>query len=132
MHLHIEKRLPLLSHIWTQQQLADVLLRSADGLEFPCHRLILAASSSFFQAMLATTGTQMRALQPAQGPFSLPTLDLPSIQGDSLSVVLQAVYTGCLQLDRDNVEQVLQASSFLEVEFIKEACCQVMPTCKHH
>ena len=123
--MSLAQRLPLLAQLWQQQQLGDVVLRSADGEDFACHMVILAASSTFFQALLGTTGSQMREFHRTDNALCLPTIELPSVSGEALATVLKAVYTGEVQLNAENVEELLQASSFLALEFIREACCEV-------
>lgn len=122
----LEQPLPLLSQLWRNQQLCDLVLCSSDGWEFPCHRVVLAAASRFFLALTATTGTQMRESRRPTQTNTLPTIELQSISGEALRLTLEAIYCGNLPVNVENVEELLQASSFLELEFIRKACCELL------
>lgn len=129
-NISVDSRLPLLQDLWQQQQLTDILLRSSDGQEFPCHQVVLAASSGFFRALLATTGPHMNDCKHDSSQSSLATFDLPSVDGPTLLSVLKTLYTGQLLVpEAGKIEPLLQVGSFLEVEVIRNACCEVGNPC---
>jgi len=48
------------------------------------------------------------------------------ISAAAMESVLEFMYTGQVQVNRDNVFELLEASSFLFVEKVKKACCQFL------
>lgn len=103
-HIHCLVRLP---HLCRDRELVDVeLVLDDDGEDtIPAHRVVLAASSGFFYALLCGSGRHMAqglgVSPPAADTTPLhagPILRLPlhEVQRDALELVLQAIYTGQL------------------------------------
>jgi hypothetical protein len=117
------------------QSLTDCELVASDGTVLHAHRVILAASSGFFRALLCGAWRQQQAgcggsAAPApQGPV-LERWTLSGVDGPSLQLLLQAIYSKRLPLTADGVSQdvprLLAASNYLEVLPVKEACCQYL------
>ena len=119
-------RFPLLAELWQQEELVDVVLRSADGQAFKCHKIILAGSSSFFRALFGYTGSHMADSRQHSVSDGLPVIQMPAISGATLESVLHFLYARAqLQPELCNVEELLQASTFMQLEGIRESCCQV-------
>jgi len=87
-----------------------------DGEEFPAHKGVLAANSSFFLAMFTTD-----MLEKDKANVSLRIVSAAAMKS-----VLEFMYTGQIQIHADNVFELLEASSFLFVEKVKKACCQFL------
>ena len=107
-----------LKELNTQRQaglLCDVNLK-VDGEEFPAHKGVLAANSSFFLTMFTTD-----MLEKDKSSVSLRIISAAAMES-----VLEFMYTGQVQVNRDNVFELLEASSFLFVEKVKKACCQFL------
>ena len=107
-----------LKELNTQRQaglLCDVNLK-VDGEEFPAHKGVLAAHSSFFLAMFTTD-----MLEKDKASASLRTVSAAAMES-----LLEFMYTGQIQIHVDNVFELLEASSFLFVEKVKKACCQFL------
>lgn len=95
--------------------LCDVNL-IVDGEEFPAHKGVLAANSSFFLAMFTT-----EMLEKDKGRASLK-----SVSAGAMESLLEYMYTGQIQIHVENVFELLEASSFLFVEKVRKACCQFL------
>lgn len=95
--------------------LCDVNL-IVDGEEFPAHKGVLAANSSFFLTMFTTDMLEK----------DKPSASLRIISAGAMESLLEFMYTGQIQIHVENVFELLEASSFLFVEKVKKACCQFL------
>ncbi|XP_019392387.1 PREDICTED: kelch repeat and BTB domain-containing protein 12 [Crocodylus porosus] len=96
-------------------QMIDVVL-VAEGEKFPCHKLILAAFSPYFKAMF-TCGL----LECTQREVVLY-----DISAESVSIILNYMYSADLHLTHLNVQNVAVAAYFLQMEDIFSACEKYM------
>ncbi|XP_030838588.1 kelch-like protein 24 isoform X2 [Strongylocentrotus purpuratus] len=92
-------------------ELTDMKLRAGDT-EFPCHRVVLAASSPFFRALL--TGPMKEE--------SRTTFDLQDTCSSTLSLLLDFMYTGKLRITEENVQDVLVSANYLLLGRLVDAC----------
>lgn len=95
--------------------LCDINLM-VDGEEFPAHRGVLAANSQFFQALFTTEMLEKDTRKAC----------LACVSAEAMESILEFMYTGQLQIHSENVFELLEASNYLFVEKIKEACCQFL------
>lgn len=95
--------------------LCDVNL-IVDGEEFPAHKGVLAANSSFFLAMFTTEMLEKDKTRA----------NLRSISASAMGSLLEFMYTGQIQVHVENVFDLLEASNFLFVEKVQKACCQFL------
>ena len=95
-------------------KLCDVIIQVGDK-QFPAHRIVLAGSSPYFQAMF--TGELEEAKQ-----------HVVKIRGDiSASIVgllLDYCYTSSIEVTEENVQELLPASSLLQLNWVREICCE--------
>ena len=72
---------------------------------FQVHKVLLAATSDYFRAMLCgclRESTENR-------------VELKGVSADSLGQIVDFMYSGSLRLDADNLSDVLNAASHLQV-----------------
>ena len=93
----------------------DVIL-DVEGRHLTTHRCVLAANSQFFYTMF---GSGMKE-------SNQKLLSLPSVCFTSLSLILDYFYTREIVINDENVLDLLNASSFLLVTPVKNACIQVL------
>lgn len=108
----------LLKSLNSQRQLnilCDVVL-VVKNEEFPAHKGILAANSNYFMAMFTTN-----MLEKKQARIDLKEMDPLAIKS-----ILDFIYTGDLKIDERNVRVLLEASNFLFISAVKDACCQYL------
>ena len=74
-----------LREFWASGKLCDVLLRTCDGIELACHRVVLAASSGFFRALFLGAGACM-----SEGGRRI--VDIRELTGPDLHAAIDAVY----------------------------------------
>ena len=80
------------------------------------HKILLAATSDYFRAML-------------QGPMresKEDEVDLKGLTADALGPIIDFMYSGILQLDFDNLIEVLNAASHLQVNTALDLCSEYM------
>uniref|UniRef100_A0A8C5MHG9 Kelch like family member 35 n=1 Tax=Leptobrachium leishanense TaxID=445787 RepID=A0A8C5MHG9_9ANUR len=98
----------------------DVILH-IDGHDFPCHKVILSASSSYFRAMFGGNHKES----------SLGVVAVQKISAPIMSLVLDYMYGGCLTIQEDNVEGILQASDMLHIYRLRDACVKFLESQLH-
>ncbi|KAK3739602.1 hypothetical protein QZH41_011223 [Actinostola sp. cb2023] len=108
----------LLKSLNTQRQLnilCDVVL-VVQREEFPAHKGILAANSNYFMAMFTTNMIEKEQARVV----------LKDVVPSAVRAILDYIYTGNLKIHQANVRELLEASNFLLLLSIKEACCQFL------
>ncbi|XP_053768547.1 kelch repeat and BTB domain-containing protein 12 isoform X3 [Desmodus rotundus] len=110
--------LNLLNKIKNMKELAEMIdvVVIAEGEKFPCHRLILSAFSPYFKAMF-TCGllecTQREVI-------------LYDITAESVSVILNYMYSAVLEINNANVQTVAMAAYFMQMEEVFSVCQKYM------
>ncbi|CAH2225821.1 kelch 35 [Pelobates cultripes] len=98
----------------------DVILH-IDGHDFPCHRVILSANSSYFRAMFGGSHKES----------SLNVVPVQKISASIMSLLLDYMYGGSLTIEEDNVEGILQASDMLHIYRLRDACVKFLENQLH-
>ncbi|CAH1118683.1 unnamed protein product [Phaedon cochleariae] len=95
--------------------LCDITLRI--GLEkFRAHKVVLASVSAYFFAMF---NGDMK--EHSQSEIALLDLDPTAID-----LLIEYAYTGQIIITADNVQVLLPASSLLQMQEVREACCRFL------
>lgn len=89
----------------------DCVLKIKDK-EFPCHRLVLAASSPFFKAMLLSDMEESKKHQ-----IVLKDVD-PGVMG----VILRYLYTSDITLTEQNVQDIFIVANMYQIPSIFSVC----------
>lgn len=90
---------------------ADVTI-VVDGRVFPCHKVILCAMSSYFEAMFNHDMIESRG----------GIVTLYDIEPEIFERLLKFMYTGDEVVDQSNAEQIFRASSMLQIPCLQERC----------
>ena len=93
----------------------DVRLKVGEGV-FPAHRIVLAANSDYFHAMF-TDG-----MESNQEVIKLEE----SISPNAFKIVMDAIYTGDLPVNAENVSEVLTIAVQFQVQSVVEECCDFL------
>ena len=101
--------------MYDDRQLVDVII-CIEEKEFFCHRNVLAATSPYFKAMFTTALTESK-----QDRINIYELD-----ATSFGLIVQYAYTGCLEITKTNVQNVLGAASLLQISAIHKAAAKFM------
>lgn len=93
----------------------DVILE-VEGRQLTTHRCVLAANSQFFYTMFSS----------GMKESNQKLLSLQSVCFNSMSLILDYFYTREIVISDENVLDLLNASSFLLVTPVKNACIQLL------
>ena len=92
--------------------LCDIIL-IVEGVQFPAHKVVLAACSPYFQAMFTSSFKEKY----------MSRQEIHGISSEAFSILLSFIYNGKdLVIKDDNVESLLEASSFLQLDHVKALC----------
>ena len=91
--------------LWSSRLLSDVTL-VADDKSFDVHRIVLAASSDYFMAMLTSNMQESDSRR----------IDLKGVTAAGLEPLLEYIYTGRLPVAKGNVCDVIMAATHLQMD----------------
>ena len=99
-----------------QGRFNDVTIQSANA-SIPAHRMVLSCYCLFFDHIFATeTNNQVNG----------SIVDIPDVDGKSLEVLIEYIYTGQICIDSNNVFDILAAAHHLELDEVKEFCFEFL------
>ncbi|CAF0885175.1 unnamed protein product [Rotaria sp. Silwood1] len=84
--------------------------------KFLCHRIILASSSPYFQALLTHKFKEN----------NLNSIELRDIEPQIFSLLLHYIYSGKIEIDNNNVQNILIASDMLQLDEVVQFCCHYL------
>ena len=93
----------------------DVTL-CVDGVEFPCHKIVLASFSPYFKAMF---GVDMAESKQEK-------ISINGVESSMIELLLDYAYTSQILITKTNVQSMLSAANLLEVLPVRDASCQFM------
>jgi hypothetical protein len=96
-------------------QLCDVTLVAGEK-KIRAHRVIMAGFSDYFDAMF--NGDLAETIQEE--------IHIRNVDADALAAIVDYAYTGKLEICVDNVENLLTVACLLQVDNVKEKCCEFM------
>lgn len=94
-------------------RMCDIILE-AEGKKFPAHRTLLACSSDYFWSLFQEHTLESRA----------QTINLPAVSSTGLELVLDFIYTSWISLSPSTLEDILQASCYLQVTHALDLCTE--------
>ncbi|XP_049605977.1 kelch repeat and BTB domain-containing protein 2 isoform X2 [Syngnathus scovelli] len=94
-----------LKFFYEQKLLTDVVLL-VDDTEFPCHKMVLAACSSYFRAMFMGSLSESKQTH----------VHLRNVDATTLQIIITYAYTGHLAISDSTVEPLYETACFLQVE----------------
>ncbi|XP_046325782.1 kelch-like protein 8 isoform X2 [Haliotis rufescens] len=121
-HTHEERNLwkdsfKTLLEFYENGQLCDVEIIVGER-SFKCHRTVLACASLYFRAMFMSEMAESKQ----------ETVTIHDIDAHAMEKLIQFAYTSKITLTIDTVQQLLYASSILQMEAVAQACCDFMKT----
>ncbi|XP_078617532.1 kelch repeat and BTB domain-containing protein 8-like [Branchiostoma floridae x Branchiostoma japonicum] len=86
---------------------------------FPCHRAVLASCSPYFSGMFTSGYAEAKQER----------ISIQDVSEVAMATILDYAYTGCLQMEPDQVQAVISAARLLQVDFV---CCKAAEYMKDH
>ncbi|XP_053475596.1 kelch-like protein 2 isoform X3 [Ictalurus furcatus] len=117
---HMKKAFRIMNELRSQSVLCDVTI-VAEDVEIAAHRVVLAAGSPYFHAMF--TGEMSESRQKK--------VRIKEIDGWTLGMLIDYVYTAEIQVTEENVQVLLPAAGLLQLQEVKRACCEFLSTQLH-
>ncbi|XP_059914952.1 kelch-like protein 40a [Gadus macrocephalus] len=93
------------------QKFVDCVLKIQDK-EFPCHRLVLAASSPFFKAMFLSELEEGKKR----------TVELKDVEPGVMGMILRYLYTSDISLTEQNVQDIFMVANMYQIPSIFSVC----------
>jgi len=112
---HTDKAFEFLHQLRKNKSLCDLVINVRD-VEIYCHKLVLVACSPYFHAMFSNQLQESNANK----------ICLKEIEPDTLEILIEYMYTGEIDIHVDNVQSVLIQSSLLQLNNVKESCCEFL------
>lgn len=112
---HAENILQMFNEFREGRLFTDVVI-SVEGREFPCHRAMLSACSSYFRAMFCNDHRESRAM----------LVEINGIRADAMDTFLQYVYTGRARITTENVQFLFETSSLFQIGTLRDACAKFL------
>lgn len=84
--------------------------------DFAVHRIVLSASSSYFQVMFSS----------GMAESHLDRVEIHGVNANVFQTILDFIYTGQVDVNESNVQQLLPASQMLQVDDIEVICCEFL------
>ncbi|XP_017325776.1 kelch-like protein 23 [Ictalurus punctatus] len=113
---HPSETLGALREFYACGLFADITLQCCTGQMFHCHKALLSARSTYFKVMFTS---DMRER-------SNVIINLPGIDGEILSALVNYVYTSKVSITQANVQSLLEAADLLQFSSVKAACEEFM------
>ncbi|KAM9783582.1 kelch-like protein 3 isoform X2 [Syngnathus typhle] len=119
-YLFVEARHPNtvlqgLNALRLKNSFCDVTL-CCGGQEFPCHRIVLASFSSYFETMFSTALKESKQERVA----------INGVEPQMVGMLVSYAYTSEVYISKANVQALLAAANMLDVMAVREACCSFM------
>lgn len=112
---HSESILQMFNEFRDGRIFTDVVI-SVEGREFPCHRAVLSACSSYFRAMFLNDHRESREM----------LVEINGIRAEAMDTFLQYVYTGRARITTDNVQFLFETSSLFQIATLRDACAKFL------
>ncbi|XP_033097401.1 kelch-like protein diablo [Anneissia japonica] len=112
---HAVDLLLTISTLRTHEDLCDVTLIVC-GKNIHAHRLILAASSPYFNAMFTSRLRECRE----------KVIELKDLDSDAVDAIVNFMYTTKIELNESNVQNILIGASLFQMENLLEIGCAFM------
>ncbi|XP_066270136.1 uncharacterized protein [Branchiostoma lanceolatum] len=101
----------------SQKVFFDITIKTK-GKKFRAHRILLAACSRYFRSMFTLNFKEGKE-------HEINLADVPSqVSIRSLKDLIELIYTGEIEINVDNFEELLTASFFLQMEFPQDLCAK--------
>ena len=112
---HASALLSYMKELRDKHDLCDIIL-NVDDQEFAVHRVVLAACSPYFSAMLTNEHRESQQRR----------VSLSGIDPATLESLLDFVYSSILVVTEENVQSLLAGANLLQLNLVVDACCEFL------
>ncbi|XP_050407807.1 kelch-like protein 1 [Patella vulgata] len=112
---HAQSALNVMNELRVKEHLCDIVLR-VDGAKYHAHKVVLAGCSPYLRAMF-TNGM----LETDQS-----LVEIHGIDARTMNLLLEFMYTGLLEINIENVQNILQGASLLGLAALRSNCSQFL------
>uniref|UniRef100_A0AAR2KPN7 Kelch-like protein 3 n=1 Tax=Pygocentrus nattereri TaxID=42514 RepID=A0AAR2KPN7_PYGNA len=119
-HTHMRKAFRLMNDLRSRRMLCDVLLVAGE-VEIPAHKVVLASCSPYFCAMFTGEMSESKA----------PRVEIRDMDGQTLTKLVDYIYTAQIEVSEDNVQVLLPAASLLQLMDVRQVCCEFLQAQLH-
>ncbi|CAI5439262.1 unnamed protein product [Caenorhabditis angaria] len=109
----------LLSHLndlRTRQVLCDVILKCGENRKIHAHRLVLSACSGYFLGMFTSHMSEC----------FLKEIAMETIDFEILDQLVEFCYSGQIEINDSNVQELLPAACLIQINEVQNACCEYL------
>ncbi|XP_072111799.1 kelch-like protein 6 isoform X2 [Mobula birostris] len=109
-----------LENLRLERSLTDVVL-CVDNSEFSCHRVVLAAASSYFRAMFCNDLKEKHEER----------IVIKGVDASTMETLLDYTYTSKVYITKHNVQRILEAASLFQFLRMVDACANFLSEALH-
>ncbi|XP_072896851.1 kelch-like protein 6 isoform X2 [Hemitrygon akajei] len=109
-----------LENLRLERSLTDVVL-CVDNSEFSCHRVVLAAASSYFRAMFCNDLKEKHEEK----------IVIKGVDASTMETLLDYTYTSKVYITKYNVQRILEAASLFQFLRMVDACANFLSEALH-
>ncbi|XP_016041270.1 kelch-like protein 3 isoform X5 [Erinaceus europaeus] len=117
---HMGKAFKVMNELRSKQLLCDVMI-VAEDVEIEAHRVVLAACSPYFCAMFTGDMSESKAKK----------IEIKDVDGQTLSKLIDYIYTAEIEVTEENVQVLLPAASLLQLMDVRQNCCDFLQSQLH-
>ncbi|XP_044884426.1 kelch-like protein 3 isoform X6 [Mauremys mutica] len=117
---HMGKAFKVMNELRSKRLLCDVVI-VAEAVEMEAHRVVLAACSPYFCAMFTGDMTESKAKK----------IEIKDVDGQTLSKLIDYIYTAEIEVTEENVQVLLPAASLLQLMDVRQNCCDFLQSQLH-
>lgn len=117
---HMGKAFKVMNELRSKRLLCDVMI-VAEDVEVEAHRVVLAACSPYFCAMFTGDMSESKAKK----------IEIKDVDGQTLSKLIDYIYTAEIEVTEENVQVLLPAASLLQLMDVRQNCCDFLQSQLH-
>ncbi|XP_052013283.1 kelch-like protein 3 isoform X1 [Apodemus sylvaticus] len=117
---HMGKAFKVMNELRSKRLLCDVMI-VAEDVEVEAHRVVLAACSPYFCAMFTGDMSESKAKK----------VEIKDVDGQTLSKLIDYIYTAEIEVTEENVQVLLPAASLLQLMDVRQNCCDFLQSQLH-
>ena len=102
----------MLNYFRETGELCDIVFKTDDGMSIQAHKVVLSASSVYFQSMFTSNFLES----------SSSVIDLKNVNGDALNDLVNYFYTGKLCVHHLNVIGIIELCHALKIDTLIDKC----------